>query len=772
MSLSQSPSIALQSLCVSMKTEIQGKSIDNQTIVASARPTSIMTTLTATGARKPPVRKAASKTASFKIYKDHSGHRRNLRTAPASISHPREDKSMASMNSQDQHHKPTASLSKLRRPAQRLNQNSSEKGLGSRIEKRLTGSRNYLGLNVRQNDGSEKENETIETKLCKTSIAQPRNSSESSRVHESKVTSRREQQQPQSGLYEPVASHVLGLGSDASENQQVCKEIILPALVNQIFDASTSYGNGRRETTYVEIYYSMKSVYDSGWCRLLSERLHDSLLQSDTDALFSMPKYERQTIIQKLTSKTRHRRKFLKFWSETYEKTYLRAALDVVTHRPMVLEEDEGDLEAYMGEYLIDNEDIEREPELGEENDDGDIMKRKKKIKETGHDTFLQLYCQVAVRSILMIIILDRVAAPWSLSTDTANGLRERARSAAQINAERTVFLAQSNHKSTAAALGELENLLFSPSTQDLSKLESESSHRNHNLVRVLHRLNCEVSYAQHPLAGFDYHVVNLAVDFRDGVRFAHLVEILFGFCSISGDGEGKGDKSMVGRMEKIRFPCLSRSDKLHNVQRALDLLQRHTAYDVHSKSLATITNGFKPEYIVDGYRERSITILWTIVDEIARRGNGAFLNIVGLRREVRRLQRVVGFPLGQAHAGLTTNSHEPETSLTEWISCLSRLRSSSQSYEGRGDQERSSRENDCAKLTEMALEEYQTLMEVDQNLKDEHLVIRLQRLGFDLRICKLSSSLFLWSCYPLPLILLFLIRTSTHFLHSVTTCI
>lgn len=747
--------------------------INHQIIVASAKPTSVMTTLTATRARKPPVRKTTSKPASFRVYQDNAEHQRVLRGAPASTtSHLALGESITSTSGQDTRLRSIASSSKLRRPAQRLNQNSSGKCSDSRIEKSLTRScyRAYPSSSLRETGGSYgKENKVNDANLCKKSVTRPRNSPESCRSDESRDASRHEQQPSQPRSYKSAANDFVELGSDIPENQQVFKEIILPALVNRLFDVSVNTGNGRTETTHVEIYQRLKSVYNSGWCRLLSERLHAALLQGNANGLFSMSKCERQTLYQKLTSKTRHRRMFLKFWVETYEALHLRAALKVVTHRHMVLEKDGQDTEAFIGKYLIDEEDNEAEFKAGDDDDDGEISKRKK--KETGHDMSMQLYCRVVVRSILVIVILDRIAASWSSSTDTENRIKGRTRieSSAPITAQPSLFLVHSSFKSTAAALGELEKLLLVSSTQDLAKVGNGSDYQSNKLVRILQRLNCEVSYTQLPLTGFDYRVANLAVDFRDGVRFTQLVETLANCLSSLKEGDEKANKHSVIRMAKIRFPCPSRSDKLYNVQVALDLLKKQTASGSCSKHLTTLVSESHPEHIVDGYRERSIALLWAVVGEIATCGDGAFLYVAELRKEVNRLQSAIGSSPSQVRTGSTANSHEPEASLANWMACLLRLRGSSEGREGSEVYRESEHENDCARLMTIALKEYQTLIEADQSLASEDLDLRLQRLlSFDSRLCKLKYAV----SHPPPLMLFSLSEFQLIPPNSITTCI
>lgn len=118
------------------------------------------------------------------------------------------------------------------------------------------------------------------------------------------------------------------------------------------------------------------------------------------------------------------------------------------------------------------------------------------------------------------------------------------------------------------------------------------------NIIRSLNHLNYTVSHVQEPLEEYDYHITNLAVDLRDGVRLTRLVEHLL-------SSQTTGEEKDWPLSAHLKFPCMSRATKLHNVQIALDALKGV------SKELV---GDVKAEDIVDGFREKTVALLWRLI--------------------------------------------------------------------------------------------------------------------------------------------------------------
>ena len=122
------------------------------------------------------------------------------------------------------------------------------------------------------------------------------------------------------------------------------------------------------------------------------------------------------------------------------------------------------------------------------------------------------------------------------------------------------------------------------------------------DVLRHLTLLGYTVSFAQSYIDEFDYHVKNLAVDLRDGVRLARLVELLTNSYSLS---------------DQLRVPAVSRLQKLHNVALVLRKIHRATG-PTYSCATVEVVEGpdFNQEakYIVDGHRDKTLLVLWKVL--------------------------------------------------------------------------------------------------------------------------------------------------------------
>ena len=122
------------------------------------------------------------------------------------------------------------------------------------------------------------------------------------------------------------------------------------------------------------------------------------------------------------------------------------------------------------------------------------------------------------------------------------------------------------------------------------------------DVLRHLTLLGYTVSFAQSYIDEFDYHVTNLAVDLRDGVRLARLVELLTNSYSLS---------------DQLRVPAVSRLQKLHNVSLVLRKIHRATG-PTYSCATVEVADGpdFNQEakYIVDGHRDKTLLVLWKVL--------------------------------------------------------------------------------------------------------------------------------------------------------------
>ncbi|GLD49535.1 abnormal spindle-like microcephaly-associated protein [Lates japonicus] len=113
-------------------------------------------------------------------------------------------------------------------------------------------------------------------------------------------------------------------------------------------------------------------------------------------------------------------------------------------------------------------------------------------------------------------------------------------------------------------------------------------------LPRHLSYLGLPVSHIQKPLDEFNFAVKNLAVDLKCGIRLVRVMELLIQDWSLSA---------------KLRLPAISRLQKVHNVDIALQVL-KSKGVDLKDEHGSTIDS----RDIVDGHREKTLSLLWKII--------------------------------------------------------------------------------------------------------------------------------------------------------------
>ena len=135
------------------------------------------------------------------------------------------------------------------------------------------------------------------------------------------------------------------------------------------------------------------------------------------------------------------------------------------------------------------------------------------------------------------------------------------------------------------------------------------------DVMRHLTRLGLKVSYQQDAVDELDFAVENLAIDIRDGVRLARVVEIL-------------SKRKAKSLLLSLRLPAVSRLQKLHNVGVVLDSLRTFGV-----KNLDEVA----AHHIVDGYREKVLQLLWAVV---LRCGLNYVLSTDDIDREIERVEQ------------------------------------------------------------------------------------------------------------------------------------
>jgi len=368
------------------------------------------------------------------------------------------------------------------------------------------------------------------------------------------------------------------------------QEVALTELVNEIFEAS-----GPRPEAWIVAKKSLREplidIYHQSSVTTLYKRLQASLLYG----FLSRPKDVVR--LPEPANDLGLRKRFLSLLLDTYEESALRTAAEVVVGRqlPQKASSPPDGLEA--SEKLLDPAKTRRSLigfletffVLVEDIDD---------LEEDVHemqDASGRRWRKMILRSLMLIWLLDRSKACGAVSG--------------------CLIQRNSSLKTSAAVLQALSSMLI-PTVGDI--------------MRGLRHLEYTVDYVQHPLDEVIYRIKNMAVDFRDGVFLARLVEHLL-FSSTNGTEHTNADATVAIALpdatvlesalyqtdgsnwprvlsQHLKIPCLGRAQKLHNVQVTLSAMSGHAGPAGESDHDITADD------IVDGHREKTLALLWSLV--------------------------------------------------------------------------------------------------------------------------------------------------------------
>ncbi|XP_077450851.1 abnormal spindle-like microcephaly-associated protein [Stigmatopora argus] len=161
-------------------------------------------------------------------------------------------------------------------------------------------------------------------------------------------------------------------------------------------------------------------------------------------------------------------------------------------------------------------------------------------------------------------------------------------------------------------------------------------------LPRHLSYLGLSVSHVQTPLDEFDFAVMNLAVDLKCGIRLVRVVELLIKQWNFSA---------------KLRLPAISRLQKIHNIDIALQVL-KNRGIDLKDEHGSIIDS----RDIVDGHREKTLSLLWKIIFsfqvEVILDEDHLREEIIFLKRTLRTKQRLASVRAGH---GFETSGVKPK---------------------------------------------------------------------------------------------------------------
>lgn len=329
------------------------------------------------------------------------------------------------------------------------------------------------------------------------------------------------------------------------------------------------------------------------------------------------------------------RKRFIRLWTESFDLSLLRAALEVVIGRQILACSSVESVKHLPSRQCGENQ-LKKHTERFIDscllqNDDAPLGENKC-IERSNVQYAVLSWRRTTLRSLMLLHLLDRAKSLGLLPS-------------------KILFLVSSRFKSTDAILKEVSALIL-PSFGDIT--------------RPLAHLGYRVQHEQLALDEYQYRVGNLATDLRDGVRLTHLVEILGLPTNLCVNGGGTKQVSILGGYplheaaqnheernlsQQLRYPCPARSQKIYNVQIALCTLNNIDGVKAISRTL-------KAEDVVDGNREKTLALLWGLV---GRWGLDLLVDFSDLIRETRRFKKARSQTLALSCCSIQADDEAPE---------------------------------------------------------------------------------------------------------------
>ncbi|KAF1835375.1 calmodulin-binding protein-like protein Sha1 [Decorospora gaudefroyi] len=419
-------------------------------------------------------------------------------------------------------------------------------------------------------------------------------------------------QRPQSREKYPVLHEDLAQPELYEDNWLTYQEVAITQLLNSVFDSASQDPNA--EQSPQDLRKKMLAIYHDPAMPLLHKRLQASL----QFGALGIPK---DLLAQALRLKddVGLRNKFLNLWTKSYDLNALRAAAETIVGRQITTPcrlstgstcSDDGSrqyraerraIENFLSAFLIKNEDAVRVKSGG-----GSIASLTRGEDEFGSQGWS--WRRTALRSLMLILLLDRAK-----TTEALPGC---------------LFQTTSAHKTSVEVLHQLSKMLL-PSHGDIT--------------RPLSHLNYKVDHVQYPLQEYTYHIDNIAIDLRDGIVLTRLIELLI-YPSTAQQEDTVTISMPTGELltsprdasqkdtwilsQHLKYPAIGRPQKVYNVQIALAAL---------SNLPGMPSTGIKAEEIVDGHREKTLSLLWSLVGKC---GLGSLVDWPQLVKETERFQQ------------------------------------------------------------------------------------------------------------------------------------
>ncbi|KAH7378782.1 hypothetical protein BKA66DRAFT_466600 [Pyrenochaeta sp. MPI-SDFR-AT-0127] len=415
----------------------------------------------------------------------------------------------------------------------------------------------------------------------------------------------------------PVLEEDLARPELYEDNWLTYQEVAITQLLNSAFDSASKDPN--TEQSPEDLRKKMLALYHDPSMPSLHKRLQASLHYG----ALSIPKdLLAQTL--RLKDDVGLRKKFLNLWTKSYDLNALRAAAETIVGRqistPCRLStgstcSDDGSrmyraerraIESFLDAFLIKNEDAVRVKSGG-----GSIASLTRGDDDFGSQGWS--WRRTALRSLMLALLLDRAK-----TTDNLPGC---------------LFQSTSSHKTSVEVLHQLSNLLL-PSLGDIT--------------RPLGHLNYKVEHVQYPLQEYTYHIDNIAIDLRDGVVLTRLVELLlYPSSTLVAQQEDTVTIAMPsGELltssfdftqkeswvlsQHLKYPAIGRPQKVYNVQIALSALNGVRGIPIQ------VPDDIRAEDIVNGHREKTLSLLWSLVGKC---GLGSLVDWPQIVKETERFR-------------------------------------------------------------------------------------------------------------------------------------
>jgi abnormal spindle-like microcephaly-associated protein len=415
----------------------------------------------------------------------------------------------------------------------------------------------------------------------------------------------------------PVLEEDLARPEMYEENWLTYQEIAITQLLNSMFDSA--HKNPNAEESPEDLRKKMLAIYHGPAMPPLHKRLQASL----QFGALSIPKdLLAQTL--RLKDDVGLRKKFLNLWTKSYDLNALRAAAETIFGRQIntpsrlstgstmsddgsrVFRAERRAIEHFLDAFLIKNEDAVRI-----KSGVGSIASIARGEDDFGSQGWS--WRRTVLRSLMLVLVLDQAKA-----TDVLPGC---------------LFQSTSPYKTSVDILHQLSTMLL-PSHGDIT--------------RPLGHLTYKVEHVQYPLQEYTYHIDNIAIDLRDGIVLTRLVELLlYPAATLVEQQEDTVTISMPSGevltssfdfsqkeswvlSQHLKFPAIGRPQKMYNVQIALAALSGVRGLPGQA------AGGVKAEEIVDGHREKTLSLLWSLVGKC---GLGSLVDWPQIVKETERFR-------------------------------------------------------------------------------------------------------------------------------------